>query len=307
MAIKDDNFNPTKEYKEIIRNLDGFLYPGELPLLQGIDVFGGVIRSETFGGDRIRFIDFKKNFDLDSMILETLNKKDHEKAASLTRYKNKLGIFLTDIEGHESENALISLIIDSLFWAYSDRYFKQYGNIIKRLFDEMSDTLGHILQISPVSDSLKNKTIPFIYAEIDDKGEIAFVIGGHEPPSTFSCANNTLNQVDRKYLDFRGALNLRPSQSNIYSIPTTNYLGVEPDYKVIKWKLEMPGDLLFFYTDGLSDHAFDQIPYFPQSFEKVIASSKDKSAEEIFVAIKKDILSYSKPMDEISLIIVKKL
>ena len=66
-----------------------------------------------------------------------------------------------------------------------------------------------------------------------------------------------------------------------------------------------PGDILLLYTDGLSDHA--EGTYLDERLEGLLASLGGHSAAEIAAAIKEDVLSAAAPVDDVSLIVLKRV
>jgi serine phosphatase RsbU (regulator of sigma subunit) len=66
------------------------------------------------------------------------------------------------------------------------------------------------------------------------------------------------------------------------------------------------GDILLLYTDGLLEHARDGERYFPERLEEKVRELKDRRARTIVEAIKKDLLSFSNPADDISLVAIRR-
>ena len=60
--------------------------PGELPRLQGIDVYGGTLAlNGVVGGDHLIYVDFKQRFDLEARIAQALKAGRLEVVENLKR------------------------------------------------------------------------------------------------------------------------------------------------------------------------------------------------------------------------------
>ena len=66
------------------------------------------------------------------------------------------------------------------------------------------------------------------------------------------------------------------------------------------------GDILLLHTDGLTDHRRAEEAYFPTHLEHVLRQAAHLRSREIFDAIKADFLDYSRPADDVSLVIIKR-
>ena len=67
------------------------------------------------------------------------------------------------------------------------------------------------------------------------------------------------------------------------------------------------GDILLLYTDGLSEHARSDEPYFPQRLERTIRGVKHCAAKDIFQAIRADAFDFAAPADDISIVVIKRV
>ena len=86
---------------------------------------------------------------------------------------------------------------------------------------------------------------------------------------------------------------------------TTSLLGFKERYEMNEWTLMGRGDILLLHTDGLSDHRVQDQPYFPEHLEEVLRQVKHLGSREIYEAIKKDVLAFGPPSDDISLVVIK--
>jgi serine phosphatase RsbU (regulator of sigma subunit) len=82
-------------------------------------------------------------------------------------------------------------------------------------------------------------------------------------------------------------------------------LGFKDRYTMNEWWLMGAGDIMLLYTDGLADHRREDESYFPEPLERKVREVKDGSAREIFEAIQQDLMAFSEPTDDISIVVVK--
>jgi serine phosphatase RsbU (regulator of sigma subunit) len=92
-----------------------------------------------------------------------------------------------------------------------------------------------------------------------------------------------------------------------------------------EWVLMGVGDILLLHTDGLAEHrntddeyypllhthgvgerrnADDD--YYPRRLEQKLKAVKHQTAAEIFDAIRMDLLAFSRPADDITLVVIKR-
>ena len=60
------------------------------------------------------------------------------------------------------------------------------------------------------------------------------------------------------------------------------------------------------HTDGLTEHSHAGEDYFPRRLEQTLREVKDLPAADIYGAITADMLAFSAPSDDISLVVVKR-
>jgi serine phosphatase RsbU (regulator of sigma subunit) len=87
----------------------------------------------------------------------------------------------------------------------------------------------------------------------------------------------------------------------------TSLLGFKERYEMNEWAIMGRGDILLLHTDGLSDHRGQDQPYFPGRLEQTLRDVKHLGAREIYEAIKKDLLVFAQPADDISMVVIKLL
>jgi serine phosphatase RsbU (regulator of sigma subunit) len=72
-----------------------------------------------------------------------------------------------------------------------------------------------------------------------------------------------------------------------------------------EWSLMGRGDILLLHTDGLSDHRVRDESVFSWPARGRAARGEALGSREIYEAIKKDVLAFGRPTDDISLVVIK--
>src|SRR5438477_10108363 len=113
--------------------------PGDIPQLQGIDVWGGTLPLKGIvGADHIIYVDFKQRFDLDARIRHAAEKGRPEVVANLRRCQRAAGIALIDASGHRVTDALLAAMLHQAFLLGSLYELDMFGQITKRLFENLN-------------------------------------------------------------------------------------------------------------------------------------------------------------------------
>ena len=91
--------------------------PEEIPVLKGIDVYGGTVPlNGVFGGDHIIYVDFKKRFDLNARINQAAaDRRMKNIVENLERCRKKAGIVILDVAGHHATDALLAAMLHQAF------------------------------------------------------------------------------------------------------------------------------------------------------------------------------------------------
>jgi hypothetical protein len=87
---------------------------------------------------------------------------------------------------------------------------------------------------------------------------------------------------------------------------TKSLLGYKDNYEMNEWVLMGEGDILLLYTDGLVEHTRGDDDYFPGPLERKVRDVKHLAAAGIYEAVKADLLAFSQPTDDISIVVVKR-
>ena len=102
-------------------------------------------------------------------------------------------------------------------------------------------------------------------------------------------------------------LGMMPSWDVIDRNTTSSMLGFKDHYAMNKWLLMGEGDILLLHTDGMSEHVRGAEEYFPSRLEAVVRDAKRGSARDVYEAVTADLLAFSPPADDISLVVIKRL
>jgi serine phosphatase RsbU (regulator of sigma subunit) len=286
-----------KNFQDIARNI--MPAPGEVPTLHGIDVYGGSIPlNGSVGGDHIIYVDFKKRYDLNARIREASAQGRTEVVQHLERCKRKAGIAILDVSGHHATDGLLAAMMHQAFLLGSIYELDMYGNITKRLFENLNTRFYH-------SSSL-NKFVTMIYGEISEDTTFRFLSAAHPPPVVFSNQNNRFMEVSQDFCTSFPPIGTLPSLDVIDRNATQSVLGFKERYQLNEWKLMGTGDILLLYTDGLLEHSNGEETYFPRSLEEKVREVKHLSAREIFESIKTHLLGFAERTDDISFVIIKR-
>jgi serine phosphatase RsbU (regulator of sigma subunit) len=148
--------------------------------------------------------------------------------------------------------------------------------------------------------------VSVIYGEIAEDSSFRFLSAAMPFPVVFSSRHDRFMEVGADLRISFPPLGMMPSWDVIDRSTTTSTLGFKDHYAMNKWLLMGDGDILLLYTDGLAEHARGSEEYFPSRLEAVIRETKRSSSKEIFEAVKADLLAFSPPADDISLVVLKR-
>ena len=145
-----------------------------------------------------------------------------------------------------------------------------------------------------------------IYGEIAEDATFRFLSAAMPFPAVFSSRHDRFMEVGADVRISFPPLGMMPSWDVIDRSTTTSTLGFKDHYEMNKWLLMGEGDILLLHTDGLAEHVRGTEEYFPGRLEAVIRENKQGSAREIYEAVKADVLAFSPPADDISLVVLKR-
>jgi serine phosphatase RsbU (regulator of sigma subunit) len=286
-----------KNFQEIARHI--MPLPGEIPTLEGIDVFGDSIPlNGVVGGDHIIYVDYKKRYDLQARIKQGQKENKPEVVANLERCRTRAGIALLDVSGHQITDALMAAMLHQAFLLGSLYELDMFGHITNRLFENLNSRF--------YNSSSRNKFVTMIYGEIAQDATFRFLSAAHPSPVVFSNRHDQFMEVSADLCTSFPPIGTLPSHDVIDRSKTQSPLGFKDQYELNEWRLMGRGDILLLYTDGLIEHARGNETYFPQRLERTVRTVKMQSAREIFQAIKADALDFAVPNDDISVVVIKR-
>ena len=173
------------------------------------------------------------------------------------------------------------------------------GHVTKRLFENLNQRFHRTSKV--------NKFITAVYGEISEDATFRFLLAAHPPPVVFSAVHDRFMEVDpEKYVSFP-PLGTMPSKSVVDWHRSKSILGFKERYEVNKWTLMGNGDILLLYTDGLQAHERRGDPYCPGRLEETIRGAKRLSAVDIVHTVLDDLQTFADPVDDVSLVVIKKL
>jgi serine phosphatase RsbU (regulator of sigma subunit) len=272
--------------------------PGEVPTLQGIDVWGGIVPlSGVVGGDHIVYIDFKQRFDLQARIAHATGRGKLTVVENLRRCQRTAGMAVIDVSGHLVTDALLAAMLHQAFLLGSIYELDISGQITKRLFENLNTRF--------YKSSGENKFVSMIYGEISEDSRFRFLSAAQPFPAVFSFEHDRLMEVSPDFCISFPPLGLMPSLG-IDRNATRSTLGFTDSYQMNEWSLMGAGDILLIHTDGLVEHGTPDDRYFPHHLERKLREVKHQGAREIFDAVKEDLRAFAAQSDDISLVVIKR-
>ena len=271
--------------------------PGEVPQLRGIDVWGGTrALNGAVGGDHLIYVDFKQRYDLDARIAKASAEGKTTVVDSLMRCRQRAGIAVLDVSGHQVTDALMTAMLHQAFLLGALYELDRFGQITTRLFENLNTRLYR--------SSGAHKFVSLLYGEVSEEGTFRFLSAGQPVPRVFSYLHNRFVEINTDGYKSSPPLGIQPSLNVIDRSTSESLFGFKEKYEVNEWTLLGAGDILVLHTDGLSEHGDDR--YFPGRVEEKLREVKDLPAREIYDAIQAYLLAFSPPSDDITLVIVKR-
>jgi serine phosphatase RsbU (regulator of sigma subunit) len=272
---------------------------GEVPRLQGFDIYGRVIAlNGAVGGDHLIYVDFKQRFDLDARIARGLARGQNDIVDNLRRLQRAAGIALVDVAGHRMTDALLAAMFHQAFLIGATYELDTFGMITQRLFENLNTRF--------YQSSGAHKFISLLYGEISEDARFRFVSAAHVFPSVFSRRNDRFMEVGAEHCISFPPLGLQPSLTAIdRGRLEASAFGFKERYALNEWQLMGAGDILLLHTDGFVEHMRDDEPYFPLRAEAVLRANKERSAKEIVAAYEQDLQAFGPPSDDVSLVVIK--
>jgi len=270
------------------------------PKLENIDIYGESIHlAGDVGGDHIAYVDFNQRYDLEERINIAKGAGNLKIAENLEKNKRRAGILLADVAGHQTTDSLLAAMLHQSFFIGALYELDNNGEITTKLFENINTRFYN-------SSSL-NKFITMIYGEISNSGKFRFISAAHSAPLLFSNNQDKLVKVSEDRITNYFPIGIVPSIEDIDKSRSDSIMGFKEKYSVNEIDLMDNEDIMILYTDGLSDHANSRgEKYVPRRLESKLKELKEYTSKEIFSGIKEDLLSFNRPEDDISYVIIKK-
>jgi serine phosphatase RsbU (regulator of sigma subunit) len=296
----------TGELQRLTRELENFQdiarqlvpLPGEVPTLQGFDIWGGSLPlAGSVGGDHITYVDFKTRFDLQARIERARADGRPDVVENLERCQHKGGVALIDVAGHRMTDALLAAMLHQAFLLGAIYELDRYGQITRRLFEHFNTRF--------YQSSATSKFVSFIYGEISDDAKFRFLSAGQPYPSVFSSHHDQFMEVSPHLCLSFPPFGMLPSFNVIDRNTTPSLLGFKERYEMNEWTLMGRGDILLLHTDGLTEHEGPGGRYFPGRLEQCLRRVKQLGARQIYDAINADLVEFGPPLDDVSVVVIK--
>jgi len=285
-----------ENFQDIARQLVPL--PGEVPKLQGFDIWGGSLALRgSIGGDHITYVDFKQRFDLQARIDRARTDGRMDVVENLERCRRKGGIALIDVAGHRMTDALLAAMLHQAFLLGAIYELDRFGQITRRLFENLNTRF--------YQSSATHKFVSLIYGEISEDATFRFLSAGQPYPSVFSSRHDRFMEVSPHLCLSFPPLGMLPSFNVIDRNTTPSLLGFKERYEMNEWTLMGRGDILLLHTDGLTEHEGPQGRYFPGRLEQTLREVKHLGAHQIFEAITADLVAFAEPTDDASVVVIK--
>jgi len=273
--------------------------PGEVPRLEGIDLYGGTLPlNGVMGGDHLIYVDFKQRFDLEARIADAEAGGRTEVVQNLRRCQHMAGVVLIDVSGHRVTDALLAAMLHQAFLLGAIYELDMFGHITRRLFENLNSRF--------YQSSAAHKFVSMIYAEISEESMFRFISAAQPFPAVFSRKNQQFMHVNQDLRVSFPPLGIMPSLDVIDRNRTQSAFGFKQHYQMNEWLLMGDGDILILPTDGLMDHRRDEESYFPDRLERLLQEAGDRTARQLFDDIAADLREFAAPQDDVSMVIIRK-
>jgi hypothetical protein len=145
-----------------------------------------------------------------------------------------------------------------------------------------------------------------IYGEISENSTFRFLSAAHPHPIVFSRLNDRFMEIGKEHCETFPPIGTMPSENPIERSVVESVLGVKKRYELNEWQIMGNGDILVLYTDGLLEHGKESRLYFPSRLEQTVREVKHSKARDIVEAVKDDLIAFSDPTDDISIVVIKR-
>lgn len=293
-ASPSDLAGEFQNFEEISRFLE--LSSGTVPRLPGVDIHGfSMPLRGRIGGDHILYIDFNRRFDLDSRLRDAKREGRDAVVRQLCRCRGRAGVLVADVSGHRTTDAMIAAMLHQAFLLGAYYELEIFGEITTKVFEHINERFYRTSNI--------NKYLTMIYGEISTRGRFRFINAGHHPPAVFSRERGQFVSIGENRRVSSIPIGMLPSAEDPDAQRHPSTQGHKALFEVNEIDLLGKGDILLLYTDGFSEHA--EGSYFPDEPERVLATHKDESAEEICLRLRESMIARAPQQDDASVVVVK--
>ena len=303
----------TNEYENLDRELRlGAQYlsqcltpeSGAIPRIDNVDIYGeSVPLNGIAGGDLITYVNFSERYDLDGRIAHARKRERHEVAERLQGLKNKGGIMVADVAGHEFADSLRALMLHQIFHTSILYELDVHGEPSIRIFERINTRFFKSRTLHKLAGGFDASSfVTLIYGEIDISGRFRFISAGHPQPLIFSRAYDRFVEISPDRLVSYPPIGIQIGKDDADVKLFPSVLGYKERYTINELNLMGQGDVLLLFTDGLTD-PFSSYPQ--DRLERAVSRAKDGTAEEICREIFADRYGSFKPADDISLVVIK--
>ena len=277
----------------------------EFPNLPNIDYFGTVDPYQgCVGGDYLAVIDFNR-YGLKQKIRSAKKADNTALSDALTKNLDSFGIAVADVSGHGIAESSIVTYLNAVFRTLLRKEIEQHGEVTTGFVKE----LNHEVYKYTRSDFLiKEPHISFLYGEIHNDGRFRYVTAGHPAPIIFSNEFEKLQKLDESRTLASTPLGIFPSR---FHLDADHFEMVAKGHHVDKidvneLHLLMPGDIMFLYTDALTEQRGGELNFAETRMEDVLRAVKDEPARAIHDAVKRELFAFVPREDDLTLVVIKK-
>ena len=297
---RDDPFGASEELRNLREIVEQIVpQPGDIPVLEGIDIYGRAIPlNGVGGGDHVIYVDFKKRYDLDARIRRAAERSQPAVVDNLERCRRMAGVAVIDVAGHQATDVMLAAMMHQAFLLGSLYELDTFGHITKRIFENLNTRFYNSSSVS--------KFVTMLYGEISEDATFRFVTAAHPFPIVFSSAQDGFMEIPKACCTTFPPIGTLPSSNVIDRNATESVLGFKDQYELNEWSLMGSGDILLLCTDGVAEHANEAESYAPERLEAAVRRSKLGSAREIFEAVWADLEEFSPPSDDVTLVVIKR-
>lgn len=289
-----------QEIENFVRTVPLIRPPSRAKRNGHVEVYGdSVFLNRAAGGDHIIYVDFERRYDLDRRIRAATAAGDADVAAKLAENRGRLGILVGDVSGHQITDALAAAMLHQAFLTGVLYELDRFGEVTTKLFEILNTRFFNSLSFE--------KYITLLYGEISSTGMFRFLSAGGPPPLVFSAEYDRFVTLSADRLVSFTPVGLFPSEDDVDRSKILGPLGYKPRYAINEVNLLGVGDILFLYTDGLSEHSLgDGRLFMPDELEAILRANKHLPAEEIFKAVRDRAVSFAPLEDDMTVVVIKK-